>query len=537
MPMHRPLFRPAGNRFPKFHSPFFLHATLALCLILILSSGLQASASHAPSSQPAYASRLEAFLLEQMERYHIPGLAIGIVREGEIEYLRGLGVANPAGDPVTPDTPFLLASVSKSITALGVMQLIETGQLSLDDPIQKHLPWFAVSGGDASQITVARLLYQTSGLTTIAGVQANLRPDTPDALEAGVRALSGENLAFAPGESWEYSNLNYNVLGLLIQAVSGQPYEDYITERIFTPLEMANSHTHLEDARAGGASSGYIPFFGYPLRYDRFMPYTRATLPSAGLWSSAADLSHYLIAQLNQGKFGAASVLSPAGVEAMHTPGYMFYEEQGYGMGWTRQKGFMPAEQLGPTGSSLIDAGPLNLLFHEGDWANYKSMAFMIPELDYGVILLMNSNDFTVPSAFRFFAWDVTLIATGGEPQYFPPAETFLVRNSRWIAGLLVVLFFAAWVWARGTSRKMRQEPVSRPAARRSAALAALLILLNAALLAYAFFKFLPDNNSNLIDLIRFVPDVGLLFSLLLLVSAALALACISLISKARQPR
>ena len=536
MPMHRPLFRPAGNHFPKFHSPFLLHATLALCLIIILSRGLVSSTSHAPSSQPAYTDQLEAFLLEQMERYHIPGMAIGIVREGEIEYLRGLGVANSAGDPVMPDTPFLLASVSKSITALGVMQLVEAGQLSLDDPVQNTCPGSAVSGGDASQITVAQLLYQTSGLTTLGGIQANLRPDAPDALEEGVRALSKENLAFAPGKSWEYSNLNYNVLGLLIQAVSGQRYEDYITERIFTPLEMANSHTHMEDARAGGASSGYTPFFGYPLRFDRFMPYTCAILPSAGLWSSAADLSHYLITQLNDGTFREVSVLSPAGVEAMHTPGHEFYEEQGYAMGWTRQKGFMPDEQLEPTGSNLINAGPLNLLFHEGDWANYKSMAFMIPELDYGVILLMNSNDFMVSSAFRFFAWDVTLIATGGEPQVLPPAESFPVRNSRWIAALLILLLFAAWAWARRASRKMRREPADRPAARRSAALAALLIFLNAALIAYTFLKFLPENDSNLIDVIRFVPDVGLLFSLLLLFSASMMLACIRLISKARQP-
>lgn len=505
-------------------------------LITLFTSPQLASGQAPTPAQPAYAAPLQDFLLSQMQRYHIPGLAVAIVRDGEIEYQQGLGLANPAGDPVTPTTPFLLASVSKSITALGVMQLVEAGLLSLDDPVQKHLPWFAVGDTDVSRMTVSQLLYQTSGLSEMGGVDANLRPDSSDALETGVRALASGTLAFPPGESWEYSNLNFNVVGLLIQQVSGQSYEAYIEQNIFTPLDMVNSHTHMENARAGGAANGYYPFFGFPLHFDRFMPYSRATLPSAGLWSSVADLSHYLIAMLDDGQYGGTSVLSPAGIQTLHTPGYMFHESQGYAMGWTRQAGFMPAEQLAPTGSSLIDAGPLTLLFHEGDWVNYKSMAFMIPELDYGVILLINSNDHTISSAFRFFAWDVTLIATGGEPQYFPPAEPFFERYSRWIFGLVLLVLVAALIWVSRLTRKIHpQEPATLAAARRNAILIALLLLVAVAFLAYVVFVALPENSSSLLDIIRFLPDIGLELILILLLTLALLVAGLRYTSRVRQ--
>lgn len=531
----------SGRRSPA--RPASLLSPLLICsaLILLFFSPPRASSQAAPpQAAPAYAESMQAFLQKQMERYHIPGLAIAIVRNGEIEYQQGLGIANPAGDPVTPDTPFLLASVSKSITALGVMQLVEAGKLSLDDPVQKHLPWFTMSGPGAGEITIAQLLYQTSGLTEFGGVEANLLPDSPVALEAGVRRLASEKLAFTPGSSWEYSNLNFNLLGLLIQQVSGQSYEDYLAQHIFAPLEMKNSHTSLESARAGGAASGYYPFFGFPLRFDRFMPYTRAVLPSAGLWSSVADLSHYLVAMLDGGQYGGVSVLSPAGIQALHTPGYMFHESQGYAMGWTRQAGFMPAEQLAATGSNLVNAGPLTLLFHEGDWVNYKAMALMIPELDYGVILLMNSNDHTIPSVFRFFAWDVTLVASGGEPQYFPPAEAFFERYSRWIFGLVILLLVAALLWVARLIRKARQAPTRMDAAalssaRRSALLIALTCLLAVSLQVYVVFVTMPDHSSSVMDVIRFLPDIGLQLILIVILTLALALAGIRYANQIRQ--
>ncbi|HUF39661.1 MAG TPA: serine hydrolase domain-containing protein, partial [Anaerolineales bacterium] len=356
--------------------------------LAILAVPVMRSASAAPQPQAAYEAEMRAYIANQMQAYKIPGLALAVVRGGEVEFLEGFGDADSTGRPVTPDTPFLLASVSKGITALAVMQLVEAGRLGLDDPVREHVPWFEVEGGRGGGITVAQLLYQTSGLTELAGREANLRPDGPDALEEAVRAIAAEELAFAPGEGWENSNLNYDVLGLLVQEVSGQPYGDYIDTNIFAPLEMDNSFASLEEARSGGAAGSFYPFFGFPLAFDGLMPYSRATLPSAGLWSTAADMSRYLVALLDGGDSGP---ISPAGLEALHTPGHMFDEKQGYAMGWTVNHNFVPPEFLAGTGRE--EYAGMTILFHEGDGLGYKAMAFLIPEIEYGSILLMNTND------------------------------------------------------------------------------------------------------------------------------------------------
>lgn len=470
--------------------------------------------------QAVYAGELQTYLENQMKTYKIPGMSVAIVRNGEVEYLDGLGIANPDGSAVTPETPFLLASVSKSMTALAVMQLIEAGKINLEDPVEKFLPWFGVSGEDGSKITVAQLLYQTSGFSNIDGVQANLKPDTPDALETGVRELAAGNLEFDPGDGWEYSNLNYAVLGLLIQQVSGQRYEEYIQDHIFTPLEMDHSYTSMSAARAGGAASGYYPFFGIPVVYDKSMAYSRATLPAGGLWSSASDMSRYLIAYLNGGRYDETTLLSAASIDTLHQPGYMFNNEQGYAMGWTVNYGFMTPELLEPLDTELKDYGKLTVLFHEGDWTNYKSMAFLIPEIDYGVILLMNTNDPTITSGFRFFAWDVTLIATGGEPQYFPPAEDFIVRSSRWIFGALSLLLAAGLLRSFRTLKKIQQGRSGSNASTRTVLFqAAIPILIVVALNGYIFLKLLPENGANLRTLFGFAPDLGILVLLILLLS------------------
>jgi CubicO group peptidase (beta-lactamase class C family) len=498
-----------------------------LALMLFVSGGLAVPVvSAGDQPQPGYAGRLETYLQAQMKTYQIPGLAVAIVRDGKLQYINGLGKANSHGDRVTADTPFLLASVSKSITAVGIMQLVEAGKLRLDAPVTEYLPWFKM-GGSGGAITVANLLYQTSGLPEIEGQNAHLRRDAPDALEAGVRDLARVSLHFKPGSNWEYSNLNYDILGLIIQQVSGQRYEDYITAHIFTPLEMQHSFTSMAAARAGGAASGYYPFFGIPVNYDRWMLYSRASLPAFGLWSSAADMSHYLIAQLNGGLYGAGRLLSSAGIQQTHIPGFMFDDVQGYAMGWANNKGFMQPEALQKTHSELINAGKLTVLFHEGDWANYKSLSFMIPEINYGMILLMNTNNPSVTSAFRYFGWDIALIATGGEAQYFQPTESFVVRYARLLFGAVALALAGLLVFTLARNSTLRRAP---------AAVAILMlaasIIVSVALLGFIFLRLLPENAVNLPVLMRSMPDVGLLVILITLLSLAWIAASAALFAK-----
>jgi CubicO group peptidase (beta-lactamase class C family) len=218
-----------------------------------------------------------------MQDLRIPGLALGIVRGDHIVHLNGFGVADPSGRPVTPQTPFIMGSLAKSFTALAVMQLVEQGQVELDAPVQRYLPWFRVADDAASaQITVRHLLNQTSGLSTKTGRAFQGNPDLSDgALEQAVRALRDYPLAQPVGMTYQYSTVNYAVLGLIVQTVSGQSFEDYVQEHIFVPLDMRSSYTSQSAAQAHGLASGCRYWFGQPVAAD--LPDNRSLVPAGYL--------------------------------------------------------------------------------------------------------------------------------------------------------------------------------------------------------------------------------------------------------------
>ncbi|RME87258.1 MAG: class A beta-lactamase-related serine hydrolase, partial [Anaerolineae bacterium] len=188
-------------------SSFFL---LALALVLLLA----APALAAPGADFA---TLDTYLAAQAHADRIPALAVGIVRDGNVVYTAGYGRAND-GTPVTPQTPFVIGSVSKGFTALAIMQLVASGRLDLDAPIQTYLPWFTLADPQAAtQITIRHLLNQNSGL----GYNDSTRPmwDRPGefTLEARLRQLADLSLRRAPGTDFEYSNYNYMLLGAVVE--------------------------------------------------------------------------------------------------------------------------------------------------------------------------------------------------------------------------------------------------------------------------------------------------------------------------------
>src|SRR6266516_2736780 len=182
-----------------------------LCTLLLVVVSLTAlpvaAASHAGAPD---LTRIDAYVSEQMQADHIPGVALGLVHNDQIVHLRGFGEASQSGRAVTPQTPFILASVSKSFTALAIMQLVEAGKVKLDAPVQRYLPWFRVADPVASaRITIRHLLNHTSGLPTTPGGEFVTSADTSDrALEQRVRALSSAELTAPVGTIWQYCNAN-----------------------------------------------------------------------------------------------------------------------------------------------------------------------------------------------------------------------------------------------------------------------------------------------------------------------------------------
>jgi CubicO group peptidase (beta-lactamase class C family) len=366
-------FFPRSLRRSKVHI-YQLIVTCGLLSFLVLGVSPQPAHAFSQTHSPEFAG-IDSYVTAQMQEAHIPGLALGIVHGDQIVHLRGFGVANPAGQPVTPQTPFILGSLSKSFTAVAIMQLIAAGKMELDAPVQRYLPWFRVADRTASaQIRVYHLLHQTSGLPTSAGAEA-MAGTGQASLEQRVRELRTVVLATPVGSTFHYSNANYLVLGLLVQVVSGQPYGAYIQQHIFAPLQMHHSFVLLAQATAHGLATGYRWWFGVPLPAS--LPYLSDQLPAAFLISSAQDMTHYLIAHLNDGSYQRTSILAGWAMGELHQASALVdahNEGLYYGMGWF----------IGGTGG-------VRTIAHDGYTANFHAEMVLVPSSDWGIVLLVNA--------------------------------------------------------------------------------------------------------------------------------------------------
>lgn len=374
----------------------FFALLTSLVVVVLLSTLLpvnSAPTTHFPVQQ-VDTERIDAYIRSRMQIASIPGLALGIVQDDQIVYLKGYGIAGPDGRAVTPQTPFILGSTSKSFTALAIMQLVEMGKIDLDSPVNHYLPWFRLSYPAASaQITVRNLLNQNSGLPTSEGRQGLWDNNQSSlALENGVRALSSVQLSRPPGEGYEYANENYDILGLIVQTVSGLSYEEYVRSAIFTPLQMHHSAAALSDSEAIELATGYRYWFFWPFAFDA--PYPRRSTPSGMLISSAEDMVHYLIAHLNDGRYGDNHLLSSQGVAMLHTPG----SGNTYGMGWVIQ---------GQPGSTRV--------WHNGDLSNFHSNMLLLPDQHIGIVTLINISEFYNNAAVNIPIEGVAEIVLGND--------------------------------------------------------------------------------------------------------------------------
>ncbi|MGZ6365557.1 MAG: serine hydrolase domain-containing protein [Ktedonobacteraceae bacterium] len=353
----------------------------------------------AQTSSPDVA-RIDALITSHMQADHIPGVAVVIVNGSQVIHQRGFGIADSTGRAVTPQTPFLLGSITKSFTALAIMQLVEAGKIDLDAPVQLYLPWFHVADRNAStQITVRNLMNHTSGMPTGAGETAALRTET---MEQFVHSLGTVKLTSPVGKAFHYCNANYITLGLLIQTVSGQEYGTYIQRNILTPLGMQHSYVSVPQAQRHGLAQGYHWLFGMPTPVDDPDLHYPALLPAGLLISSAEDLSHYLVAQMNGGRYNGTSVLSSTDIRLMQTPAItapVFGSGTAYGMGWI----------TGPVGG-------IPAVWHDGITGAFHTDLGIEPQHSRGAILLFNSFTVLAQGAYEQIEAGVARLLDAQEP-------------------------------------------------------------------------------------------------------------------------
>lgn len=374
---------------------------------------------------------IDEYVQEQIDGSRIPAVALAIVEDGETVHMRGFG--DDAGEPVTPQTPFPIGSLTKSFTALAVMQLAEAGELDLDAPVQNYIPEFRVADQAASsQITVRHLLNQTSGFSRQSGL-APLVEEWDGSGDDLIQRLQDVELNRPVGESYDYSNLNYLVLGQVIERVSGQTYGDYVRQHIFEPLGMSNSYVSHEEGRQHDMVAVHRYWFGFPVETET--PHLPGQISAGFLVSSAEDMSRYLAMYLNGGEYGGERILSAEGITTMHQPATEEFERTllgtdfsaRYGMGWFS----------GPFGEE-------SALWHLGELPAFNAWMVLLPESDQAVVVLINaSNQIGLAGSNEVFSRipiGITNLLTGHEPPTGLGLTRFYVFFDLIVLGIVAVL-------------------------------------------------------------------------------------------------
>ena len=231
--------------------------------------------------------------------HDVAGLAVAVVREEEV-FSRGFGVRDlGSGAPVTPETMFHLASVSKPFVATAIVSLAtarDAGEpvLDLDAPIIEWVPELTLADGREGEVTARRLLSHSSGLPDVADYGWHDPQLGDDALSEFARSLSGWRLKAEPGSTFSYSNAGFELLGLLLARVTGTTFEDAVRQLVLTPLGMRNSTFMRREVPGHLASS---PHVGMPLSVpEGAYPYTRRHAPSSTLHSNLVEMCRWMVA-------------------------------------------------------------------------------------------------------------------------------------------------------------------------------------------------------------------------------------------------
>jgi CubicO group peptidase (beta-lactamase class C family) len=349
--------------------------------------------------------RLEPLIEQTVASFELAGLAIGIVHGEELIYAKGFGVRHlDTREPVTADSLFHLASVSKTFVATGIMQLVEQGRLALDASVAGYLPYFTLADERYQAITVRQMLSHVSGMPDAEEFGWEQPEEDEGALERYVRSLANETLLFAPGERFAYSNVAYEVLGALIAQVSGHSFEEYMQTQLLHPLEMPTSTFFKAEVAPALATA---PHLSTPrLELSAIYPYNRAHAPSSTLHSSVLELGNWAIAHLKRGAFKGTRLLQAASYEQLWHP-YAptdLRSDESIGLGW-----FLSSHRGRPSA------------WHNGGDIGFNTTLWLLPEDGIAVAVLANSVPAPVGGmGIRAAALDIALGYEAQTPR--PPA-------------------------------------------------------------------------------------------------------------------
>jgi CubicO group peptidase (beta-lactamase class C family) len=362
--------------------------------------------------------QIQQFMDESLKEYQIPGASLAIVQEGKVIFQENWGVQSD-GKKVTNNTLFTIGSISKPITSLAIMKLVQEGKINLDHSIHTYLPSFKYDKKSfKNEITVRQLLSHTSGISSYDGLKvADLKLRGKDSIKKATEMLNGVELNNEPGRIHQYSAANYLLLGRIIEEVSKISFAQYMENEIFTVIGMDHTVPDYKGALSLGYKPGYQAWFGTPVKSDNYFDDSGA--PYGYLASTSSDMIKFIEFIL-----GKQKVLDQEYFMEYTSPQVYRKEEFYYGLGWR-----ISTEENN------------SYLFHGGETPDSRAELFIHPNKQYGFILLTNKNNVSDVMHTTYIKEGIRNIIERNIAPEIIPADYKL----QWITliSIFIVLFFS----------------------------------------------------------------------------------------------
>jgi len=322
---------------------------------------------------PEKRSQIEASVAKYMSATHVPGLSVAIVENGDYEWASGFGFADVENNvPASEHTLFRLASISKSLTALGAMRLQEEGKLDLDAPVQKYCPYFPQK---SAPITTRQVMGHLGGIRHYKSESADdpeigntKHFDNP--IQAGLDFFKNDPLVAVPGSHFNYSTQGYTLVGCIMEGASGTKYTEYMRQNVLQPAGMEQTRTDDRIAIVPYRTRFYQKTESGTVENAGFLD-SSYKIPGGGWLSSAEDMAHFEVAVLND------KLIKRTTRDLMWTPlKPSDGSDDNYGLGW---------------GSLTLDG--VRAFGHSGGQQGTSTYFLVAPDRRAGVVVLTNMED------------------------------------------------------------------------------------------------------------------------------------------------
>jgi CubicO group peptidase (beta-lactamase class C family) len=327
--------------------------------------------------------QLDSFIQHEMAQHKLAGLSIALVDDQQIVWAQGFGWADAESTaPAKPETRYRVGSITKLFTATAAMQLVADGRLDLDAPVQRSLPWFGMRTAwpDEGPITLRQLMSHRAGLPrdVNGGQWLKEAPPLSRDFRAVLRALGDTDVDAPPGLMIGYSNVGLDVVGAMVEAAAGEPFEQRLQQSVLAPLGMRDASFSAAVPTDAGMARAH--FKGEAQREPALRD-----VPAGGLNASVIDLAYFLMMQFADGRNRAGEVVLPAAQQAQmlqpQYPGLALDVDTRVGLGW----------MLSTSGAdSVRSGGPV--AHHGGATMYFRSALVMLPQYKLGVAVLSNDG-------------------------------------------------------------------------------------------------------------------------------------------------